>query len=167
MQLRVGNIGKVGMSDLQNKSCISSSASWQQQRPACQPPASPLPPPSPPFPYATNPPDTGSGKNSNFPPSNRPGPDAGFELVGGGAPGHPHEAAVLNPQPCPPLHRLIACAHACIVVGREVGESRRTPTNPTPCRLLGWQAGRFTHTSIWLSDCPCVCSFCQHCVRGP
>ena len=64
------------------------------------------------------------------PARNIPGPDAGFKLVGGGAPGNPHEAAVLDPEPRPPLHRLIARAHACIVVGREVGEGSWTPASP-------------------------------------
>lgn len=58
-----------------------------------------------------------------------PGPDAGFKLLGGGAPGYAHEAAVLQGQPGPALHWLIARAHTGIVVGGKVGEGGGTPTS--------------------------------------
>lgn len=61
---------------------------------------------------------------------NTPGPDARFKLLGGGTPSNPHEAAVLHPQPRPPLDRLVARAHACIVVGWEIGEGSWTPAHP-------------------------------------
>ena len=58
-----------------------------------------------------------------------PGPDACLKLLGGGAPSHPHEPPVLQGQPGPALHWLIARAHTGIVVGREICEGGWTPVH--------------------------------------
>ena len=65
-----------------------------------------------------------------------PGPDACLKLLGGGAPSHPHEPPVLQGQPGPALHWLIACAHTGIVVGREIREGGWTPVHQQAVRFM-------------------------------
>lgn len=87
-----------------------------------------------------------------------PGPDAGFKLLGGGAPGDAHEAAVLQGQPGPALHWLIARAHTGVVVGRKVGEGGWTPTSHHSHSLLHSGLCLLLQTALHLTQrCGILC----------